>query len=252
MKFIRFMLIAGGLVFFALIGIGVLVGTSASHPRSSSSDARTDQSPQTSETGAPFIIRAGGRSYMGSEASQVGVAVMGVSTSPVVQSLMGMEQADGTFIFVTVGISNHQSTEITMNQSLFEIVDESGNVYSSSSKSFEVERGSDLFLAGINPGVGKQGTIVFDVPPSIIHQRLTLRFRGGMTGETTEVPLAVRSTAPVEAPVQEAAPEPPPTPHVSEAVDTTVQAPTPAPIVRMPPPDTAVQPSEAVPATPNQ
>src|SRR5580698_9915558 len=103
MKFIRFLLIAGGLVFFAVIGIGILVGVSASHPRSSPTKASADQS----ESAAPFIIRAGGRNYMGSEASQVGVAVLGVSTSPVVRSFMGMEQADGTFIFVTIGISNH-------------------------------------------------------------------------------------------------------------------------------------------------
>src|ERR1700722_20160530 len=78
MKFIRFMLIAGVLVFFALIGIGMLVGVSASHPRSSSTDASTERGtqPSTDQSAvAPFIIRAGGRSYMGSEASQVGVAV---------------------------------------------------------------------------------------------------------------------------------------------------------------------------------
>jgi len=34
---------------------------------------------------------------------------MVVSTSAAVQSLMGMEQADGTFIFVTVGISKPPS-----------------------------------------------------------------------------------------------------------------------------------------------
>jgi hypothetical protein len=228
MKFIRFILIAGGLVFFAIVGIRMLVVLSASHPHSASAEAPFDQS----ESEAPFIIRAGGHSYRGSEASNVGVAVLGVSSSRVVQSFKGFEPADGIFIFVTVGISNQQTTQITMSNSLFEIVDEDGNVYSSSSKSMEVDKGSDLFLAGINPGVSKQGVVVFDVSPAIVKQRLKLRFRGGMTGETTELPLEVQSMASVQAPVKELAAESSPTPHVSEAADTSEPTPTPAPIVR--------------------
>jgi hypothetical protein len=35
--------------------------------------------------------------------------------------------ADGTFISLMVNVTNFQSTEITMNTSLFELVDGSGN-----------------------------------------------------------------------------------------------------------------------------
>jgi hypothetical protein len=41
-------------------------------------------------------------------------------------SSLGVERADGTFISHMVNVTNFQSTEITMNTSLFELVDGSG------------------------------------------------------------------------------------------------------------------------------
>jgi hypothetical protein len=192
MRLIRVVLAAGG--FFFLLIVIVLVRRSTSHPpRPSLSRTVSDQTEL-----APFVLKVGGNTYKGLVTSQIGMAVLQVTTSPVMRSSSGVESANGTFIFVTVGVTNFQNDEITINSSLFEVVDETGNVYSSSWKSMEMKRGAELFLSGIGPGVSKQGIVIFDVPPSIIRERLTLRFRGGMTGSTAVVPLEARKTAPVE------------------------------------------------------
>jgi TonB family protein len=102
-------------------------------------------------------------------------------------------RADGNFILVSVAIRNGQNTAITMDTNLFEIVDSSGNIYSASEKSMEVEPDSDLFLAKINPGVTKVGRIVFDVPTNLSMDNLRLRFRGGMTGDSAILVLRVNS-----------------------------------------------------------
>jgi hypothetical protein len=180
------------------------------------------------------------------------VAVLGVAPSPFMEQFGNLTRADGVFILVTVGVSNHQHDSITMDNGLFEIVDSKGDVYAASSKSMSMQ--NDLFLAGINPGITKRGTIVFDVPQSILHDELRLRFRGGMTGKTAELPLSVQIQEPVREETQEPVAEPAPQPPVSEAVDSSQPVSTPAPIVREPPPSAIPTPQPAIPnsASPNQ
>lgn len=93
-----------------------------------------------------------------------------------------------------------------MNESLFEIMDSAGNVYSASEKSMEVGTNNNLFLAQINPGITKNGIIVFDVPRTLGIDDLRLRFRGGMTGDSAVIPLKVNSVEPASAPVAPVAP----------------------------------------------
>lgn len=142
-----------------------------------------------------FSVTRANTTYYGTIASDVGVVVLGLRDAGpyLADGFEELVKADGKFIVVAVAITNRQNTAITMNTSLFEILDSSGNVYSASEKSMEVGPSDDLFLAQINPGITKTGLVVFDVPQSLSPDNLRLSFRGGMTGDTAVLPLKVNS-----------------------------------------------------------
>ena len=187
--------VAVGIVVFLIAVISLLTKL----PNETQLPAATEQSQQPT-----FTVTAGDPTYHGAISSNVGVAVLGINSGPYFMGFGSLVRADGKFIIVSVAIRNGQNTAITMDTNLFEIMDSSGNVYSASEKSMEVEPGSDLFLAKINPGVTKTGRIVFDVPANLNMDNLRLRFRGGMTGDSADLPLVVNATD-MRAPAQ---PEP--------------------------------------------
>jgi hypothetical protein len=141
-----------------------------------------------------FYVTAGDTTYYGAISSNVGVAILGVNSTPFLIEFGGPVRADGTFIIVAVAVRNEQNTAVTMDSGLFEIMDSNGNVYSASEKSIEIQGGNDLFLARINPGITKVGRIVFDVPANLSMDNLRLKFRGGMTGDSAILELRVNST----------------------------------------------------------
>lgn len=167
-----------------------------------------------------FQVTSGDKTYFGAISSDVGVAILKVGSGPYFAGFGEPVRADGKFIFVAVAVQNKQNTAITMNPSLFEILDTQGNVYSASEKSMEVD--NDLFLAQINPGVTKVGQIVFDVPSNLDMESLRLRFHGGMMGESATLSLAANVTsqpapAPSDTPTQPA--------ENRNPIDTTAAAP---------------------------
>jgi hypothetical protein len=186
----------------AAVVVIVVGGILLSHRTSSTNSSSGSTSDQPAQQ-PPFSITRGNITYYGTISSDVGVAVLGLrDAGPYLPG--GFEElikADGKFIVVAVAISNRQNTAITMNASLFEILDSGGNVYSASEKSMEVGTSNDLFLAQINPGVIKTGLILFDVPQTLSLDSLRLRFRGGMMGDSAILPLKVDS---VERPVPSA------------------------------------------------
>ena len=201
-------LMAIGSVVVLFVIVAILVFSRSSNSNSGSSALTSDQTAQQSA----FSVTNGNTTYYGTIASDVGVAVLGLrDVGPYLSG--GFEElvkADGKFIIVSVAISNRQNTAITMNTSLFEILDSNGDVYSASEKSMEVGTSNDLFLAQINPGVTKTGLVVFDVPQTLSLDNLRLRFRGGMTGDSAILPLKVDSVEqPAAAPSAPVAPSAP-------------------------------------------
>ena len=191
-KFMTWVLfIFGGLV---LVGVLGNLGPPATVD-SSRSPAEAQQS-RAPEEAAPFSVVVGDTTYYGATSSDVSVAVLGVASGQYLIGAMAAPiRADGKFVIVTMVILNHQNTAITVDNGLFEILDASGNVYSASEQSIEVDRANSLFLAQINPGVTKTGKIVFDVPRDLKLDNLRLRFRGGMTGHSAEIVLRVNPKA---------------------------------------------------------
>jgi hypothetical protein len=180
-----------GALVVGFIGLVVLIAVFSSNSTHGVGDLSSNSSSASS---TPYTVTVGERTYTGAYASNVGVAVLGVSSSPFLFTGLGQSQADGKFVIVQVAVTNQQNSEITMDNGLFELVSSDGTVYSSSSKSMEVGERNNLFLAAINPGLTKVGMVIFDVPSSLSLDALRFRFRGGMTGETDVLPLTVQAT----------------------------------------------------------
>jgi hypothetical protein len=180
-----------GVAVVGFIGLVVLVAVFSSNSTHSAGDLSSNSS---SAATSPYSVTVGENTYTGAYASNVGVAVLGVSSNPFLFTDLGQSQADGKYVVVQVAVTNHQNSEVTMDNSLFDLVSSDGTVYSSSSKSMEVGERNNLFLAAINPGLTKTGMVIFDVPRSLSVDSLQFRFRGGMTGETGQLPLTVQAT----------------------------------------------------------
>ena len=129
-------------------------------------------------------------------ASHVGVAVLDVRSSPVFNSGYELSRADGKYVMVAVAVTNYQNSEITLSNAEFELFGADGTQFASSVKSIEVGERNSLFLAGLNPGLTKQGAVIFDIPESVDVSSLRLRFHGGMPGESEELPLTVQADRP--------------------------------------------------------
>jgi hypothetical protein len=180
-----------GVVVVGFIGLVVLVALFSTGSTHGVGDFSSNSSSASS---IPYSVTVGERTYTGAYASNVGVAVLGVASQPFLFTGLGQSQPDGKYVIVQVAITNQQNSEITMDNGLFELVSSDGMTYSSSSKSMEVGERNNLFLAPINPGLTKVGMVIFDVPRSLALDSLQLRFRGGMTGESGVLPLAVQAT----------------------------------------------------------
>lgn len=180
-----------GVVVVGFIGLVVLVAVFST---GSTHGVGGFSSNSSSASSTPYSVTVGERTYTGAYASNVGVAVLGVASQPFLFTDLGQSQPDGKYVIVQVAVTNQQNSEITMDNSLFELVSSDGTVYSSSSKSMEVGERNNLFLAAINPGLTKVGMVIFDVPRSLGLDSLQFRFRGGMTGETSQLPLNVQAT----------------------------------------------------------
>jgi hypothetical protein len=187
-----------GVLVVGFIGLIILVAVFSSGRTHNGTDFGSDTSPASP---TPYTVTIGGTVFRGAFASNVGVAVLGAASQPFILTDLGTSQADGKYVIVRIAVSNQQSSEITMNDSLFELASPDGTVYSSSSKSMEVGERNNLFLASINPGLTKQGVVIFDVPATLELDSLEFRFRGGMTGETGHLPLTVQSTDIPRAPI---------------------------------------------------
>ncbi len=191
--------ILSGLAFFWALGCIVSLLSITPNPSQNTKRQSSQESTEGNTASPPaaggqqptqapsFTVAEGDTVYSGARSSDVGAAILKVTSAPV---LAGSEpiRAAGTFIVVTVAISNGQSSAITMGTGLFTILDSGGNEYSASVHSADVGA-NDVFLGQIDPGITKIGTIVFDVPTNLDIDKLQLRFRGGMTGDAAVIPL---------------------------------------------------------------
>ena len=92
------------------------------------------------------------------------------------------DQPDAMFLFIELTVRNDDKKARTIPP--FELIDETGNEYETTSKGWAVEE-SIGNLTSLNPGVNKRGIIIFDVPKS---HNYKLKVSGGYwSGENTLV-----------------------------------------------------------------
>jgi Domain of unknown function (DUF4352) len=99
------------------------------------------------------------------------------------------QSPDGTYLFVELTIRNNDS-QARMIPPL-KLVDQNGAEYETSDHAWAVD-GSIGALANLNPGISKQGFIVFDVPRKGQSYKLVLS-GGYWSGETAMVELSPKS-----------------------------------------------------------
>lgn len=208
----------------AVVGCAALVGamasgegapskpaqtTAASVPASGPSQEKSGSSPSqgASPSTAPakpaekpadppkpkynFTLTVNGTNYKGKVASEVGVAVLNVSSPKRVGNEYVNRAPEGKFVQLELGVSNHQKDAITVDSNLFKVI-ANGKEYSSSveaSTALEMSGQKTFFLKQLNPDMSTVGYLIFDLPPNLDLASAELQFRGGMTGKTERLPI---------------------------------------------------------------
>ena len=125
------------------------------------------------------------------------------------------QRPDASFLFVKLTVRNNDKQARTIPP--LKLVDEDGAEYETSSKAWAVRNGIGL-LASLNPGVSKQGLVVFDVPRNHSYK---LRLSGGYwSRDVAYVSLAEQAAQPPKAPPRPRTPSTTPKPDTRRAEDT--------------------------------
>jgi hypothetical protein len=170
----------------ALIGIAALIviGIIAS---SGGGDDSTKTASSTPSSSTPAKKEAAKPLTNEGVSSDVTIKVVGIESKPEVGNEYTKKKAQGVFKIVEVSINNNQKDAITLDANSFKLVDAQGREFTYSSDgqiAFDVgenEGNSNFFLKQLNPGLTQTGKIIFDLPADA--KGLTLKARGGMTGE---------------------------------------------------------------------
>lgn len=112
-------------------------------------------------------------------------SVKSVLRTTVVGSEFMRETADGEFIIVKISVRNTGHEPATISDSDFHL--KNGDVtYDASSKGM---MNGGFFLAKLNPGVSKTGSIIFDVPANTSPSKYKLVVYGNGTSESKNIQL---------------------------------------------------------------
>lgn len=177
--------------FWAIIIITVSAISSNNNDNSNSSNptsasTTSQQSKQTqnpSESVKPAVLSKEG------EVSNVRFIILKSSNLRNVGSnQFAKATASGIFKIITLSVTNNQKDAITMDASLFKLIDDKDREFTDSTDgqmAIQIDEKEGLFLKSINPGLTVSGQIVFDVPPDA--KGFKLKARGGMTGDEIEL-----------------------------------------------------------------
>jgi hypothetical protein len=161
-------LATGGLIFLGLVVLsGVFREVNRDSPRNSSSSQRPAYEHSTS---AKKIYKAGDTVTVG----YTSYAVWGARWKRRLSDNEYLDtRPDASFLLIDLTVRNDDKKPRTIP--LFKLLDENDKEYETTSKAWAVD-GSIGVLDSLNPGVSKQGSIVFDVPRDHIYK---LKVSGG-------------------------------------------------------------------------
>ena len=143
----------------------------------------------------PVINSSSGQLYA-YETSNVLLGIAKVKEANFIGDSYFSEDAQGKFIIVTVAVFNNQKDAITVDASEFKLIDKEKREYSASTRGMTALQMSNKqhrgFLEQLNPNMGFESTIVFDVPKNTSPKDYQLQAAGGFTGDKILMPLRFR------------------------------------------------------------
>jgi hypothetical protein len=175
--------VGGGVLALAAIGSIGDSGSSSERSSSSSSAIGSGASPSTG-SGAPKETASEGIAPAGSSVrdGKFEFAALGANRSSSVPGMFDPEQAKGEFYTVTMRITNvgdKAQTFFASNQKL--IVN--GNEYKATSSLSD-----DTWMVDINPGLGIDAKVTFDVPPGAVPEAIECHDSAFSSGEMLGLP----------------------------------------------------------------
>ncbi|MEJ7820028.1 MAG: DUF4352 domain-containing protein [Rubrobacteraceae bacterium] len=161
-NFGRFVLIGcGGLVVLvvALVVVVAAVGSGGgSQTAGSGSGEEAEDQPGATKANAVAIGKP-------VKAGKVEWTVVTASEATSLKSSFGGKK-DGNFVIVDFNFTNGNQEAVTLDSESFRLIDSEGREFEVDTDTFEyVEPDKDIFLDQVNPGVSKEGEVIFTVAP---------------------------------------------------------------------------------------
>lgn len=140
----------------------------------------------------PVVNSSSGQLYA-YETSNVLLGIAKVKEANSIGDSYFSEDAHGKFIIVTVAVFNNQKDAIAVDASEFKLIDKEKREYSASRRGMTALQMSNKqhrgFLEQLNPNMGFESTIVFDVPKNTGPDDYELQAAGGFTGDKILMPV---------------------------------------------------------------
>jgi hypothetical protein len=161
---------------FVVLGVAVSAGSNGGGSQSASSPSAITQSAKSSGANSSTANNGSATSSDAETTGKVGEAVTNAGTTYEVTHVVNTDtigdpdllgaRADGTFVVVSLKLTNNKNETKTFLDSSAHIQTTDGNSYQPSSKA-EIAFGDDsLMLKDIQPDLTTRGKIAFELPPS--------------------------------------------------------------------------------------
>lgn len=130
--------------------------TATETPEPTPTATPTPSGPPTHQVGESFTVGDGARS--------VRYTVQETGTAQEVGADVVAEEADGTFLLVSLTLENVGDESFNVSSNLFQAVNAEDQSYDVDTEALTVLGDSALIFEQVNPGLSTEGQIVFDVP----------------------------------------------------------------------------------------
>jgi len=140
-------------VFAVLIIIGALAG----------SGGTGDDPAKSQNTPEPTTHSVGETFRVGEGAKSIEYTITDVSVQDNVGSGITAEEADGVFVVIQIEMTNVGDESLSLSSNVFTLVDNQDRGYDTDSDAILAIEDNVIFEQ-LDPGVTKEGTLVFDVP----------------------------------------------------------------------------------------
>lgn len=182
---------------FWVIVVVVIIGIASSSGGGSDNSTPTTTSPKTTDTSSkadtktPAPKKDTAKTYgVGDNVSidNVTFKVNKVTSNGEIKSgneFIDSAKASGKFIILDVSIKNGKKEALTMDSSYFQLKTKDGTAYDTSTDGdvlMVIPEKKQLFLEQLNPGIQKDGILVFDVPKSLKVSDVYLNCQTGFWG----------------------------------------------------------------------